>query len=150
MSERTKKQAGDLFCHLRTEQEDTLRVEREHRARLEREWGASAYEAGRQQALRHYRDAFVHYYPNQWPRMLDRHFLDAFPYARTTAPLSPLLPYDNPVLGVVEDDDEVVLGDKDIDLGGEDTNWRPEENEDPVTTEVGDNSDSGPAGGSPD
>lgn len=147
LSERAKKQADD-FHRFRTEQEDALRVEREHQARLERERVASAYEVGHKQALRQYRDAFVHYFPYHL-RTLDRHFPDAFFFARMNVSLSPLLPYDDPAPGVVEDDDEVVLEDEDVDLGGEGNARQSEEDEDPVTSEVEGNSDSGPAGGQP-
>lgn len=53
----------DNLRRLRAEQEDALQVERENRARLERARLARAYESGRRQALRSYRDAFAHYYP---------------------------------------------------------------------------------------
>lgn len=52
--------------------------------------------------------------------MLDRHFPDAFPYARMNAPLSPLLHYEVPAPSVIEADYEELLGDEDVDLGGED------------------------------
>lgn len=53
-----------------------------------------------------YRDAFIHYYLDQQPRTLDRHFPDAFPYAQMDAPLSPLPQFEVPT--PVEADPEEV------------------------------------------
>lgn len=61
---------------------------------------AAAREEGKKQGLEGYRDVFIHYYPNRLPEELDRHFPDAFPYARTHAQLSPLLHYEVPASGV--------------------------------------------------
>lgn len=61
---------------------------------------ATARRKGRQEGLEHYRDAFIHYFPDQLP--LDRHFSDAFPYAQTYAQLSPLLRHGVPAPEVSE------------------------------------------------
>lgn len=91
LSENTKRQA-DEHRRLCAEREDILRAYREVLAQLEQARVVSAYEAGRQHGLEAYRDAFIRYYPDQQPQTLDRHFPDAFPYAQTDAPLSPLPP----------------------------------------------------------
>lgn len=71
----------------------------EARLRLET---ATARRKGRQEGLEHYRDAFIHYFPDQLPEDLDRHFSDAFPYAQTYAQLSPLLRHGVPAPEVSE------------------------------------------------
>lgn len=84
----------------------SLPCEQERRALKGQERAASVYEAGRRQGLRQYRDAFAHYHPGHGSYSLNRHFLEAFPYAWTEAPLSPLLPFADPAFVVVEDNYE--------------------------------------------
>lgn len=85
--------------------------EAEWEARLRLETAAARQEGKRQGG---YRDAFIHYFPHQCPEELDRHFPDAFPYARTFVPLSPLLHHEVPAAEVFRADFARPLGEENV------------------------------------